>query len=99
MLDVFENKEARGYILKVAKLSYPKPISSHVIEACLIDAGMHMSSTQVEGQIQYLEERGYIKTQKSKLEITGTVVSLVTLTANGIDLLERTITDDGVPIK
>jgi DNA-binding PadR family transcriptional regulator len=99
MYEVILNKDVRGYILGLAKIPYPYPISSSLIETCLLDAGMPTSPTQIEGHLQYLSERGYITMTKSELEVTGTAVILVTLTAKGIDLLENTTSDPGVHIK
>lgn len=99
MYGVIQNKAARGYILEVAKISYPQPLGSDIIDACLKDAGMHLSPMQIEGHIQYLEDRGYVCTSKSTLPITNTPIILVTLTAGGIDVLEKTISDPGVTIK
>ena len=99
MLDELTNKEIRAYILKVAKISYPRPVGSNVIDVCLVDAGMAQGGSQVEGHLQYLAEKGYVKLEKSRLEITGTAIALVTLTPTGIDLLERTISDPGVHVR
>jgi len=99
MLDIVINKQVRGYILKVLKLSYPHPLGSNVIDTCLVDAAMSVSPTQLQGHLQYLAERQYLCLKKTTLEITGTVIYLVTLSAKGIDLLEKTISDPGVTIK
>ncbi|MDR2005900.1 MAG: hypothetical protein LBP78_01465 [Acidaminococcales bacterium] len=99
MFESIANKEIRGYVLKVAKISYPRPIGSNVIDVFLVDAGMQQSLTQIEGHLRYLEEREYVKCKKSQLEVTGTPIALVTLTARGIDLLEKTISDPGVHVR
>lgn len=99
MLDVVINKQLRGHILKVLKLSYPHPLGSNVIDTCLVDVGMPVSPTQLQGHLRYLAERQYLCLKKATLEVTGTVIYLVTLSAKGIDLLEKTITDPGVTVK
>ena len=99
MFDTFSNKAARGYILRLAQISYPHPIGSNVLDPCLIDAGMVMTPTQIEGHLQYLEQKEYLTTTKSQLDITGTPIILATLTPKGIDLLEKTITDPGVTVR
>ncbi|WP_425058386.1 hypothetical protein SCACP_30360 [Sporomusa carbonis] len=90
------NKQARGYILKVCKISYPQPVGSNVLDVCLVDAGMAASPTQLEGYIKYLEERGYVTMKEAGLSLLGTTLLLVNLTAKGIDLLEGTLSDPGV---
>lgn len=90
------NKQARGYILKVCKISYPQPVGSNVLDVCLVDAGMTTSPTQLEGYIKYLEERGYVTMKEAGLSLLGTTLLLVNLTAKGIDLLEGTLDDPGV---
>jgi hypothetical protein len=99
MLEDITNKEIRGYILGVAKIGYPRPVGSNVIDVCLVDAGMQQTPTQIEGHLLYLEEREYVKCDRARLEVTGTAITLVTLTAKGIDLLEKTVSDPGVHIR
>lgn len=98
MIEITTNKQARGYILKVCKLSYPQPIGSNVINVCLIDAGMGTGGAMLEGHLKYLADRGYVTLKSAGLSILGTSISLVDLTAKGIDLLEGTIDDSGVDV-
>lgn len=90
------NKQIRGYILKVCKIDYPRPVGSNIIDVCLLDAGMHTSPSQLEGHLKYLQERGYVTLNRVGISGMGAPIILVTLTAQGIDLLEETISDQGV---
>lgn len=98
LIETVTNKQARGYVLKVCKLSYPQPIGSNVIDVCLVDAGMGVSGPQLDGYLKYLADRGYVALKAQGLSILGTSVTLVDLTAKGIDLLEGTLTDAGVDV-
>ena len=46
-----------------------------------------LTEPTLDAQIKYLEEKGYVKTEKSKNFVTEEEISLVTLTARGDDLL------------
>lgn len=98
LIETVTNKQARGYILKVCKISYPQPIGSNVIDVCLVDAGMGVSGTQLDGYLKYLHDRGYVTLKAAGLSVLGTSMTLVELTAKGIDLLEGTINDAGVDV-
>lgn len=99
MVEIATNKQARGYVLKVCKLSYPQPVGSNVINVCMIDAGMggggHIA---LEGHLKYLADRGYVALKRAGLSLLGTSIVLVDLTAKGIDLLEGTLQDAGVDV-
>jgi hypothetical protein len=99
MFEIVSNKTERGYLLRTLKIGYPGPTGSHLLEVCLLDAGMPVTRVEVEAHLQYLEEKGYVRTSRAKLEITGTPILLATLTPRGIDLLEKTIDDPGVLIR
>ena len=89
-------KEARGYILKVLKVSHPRPVGDHVISTCLTDAGLISSPGEILGYFDYLEEKGYLKKESTGIQEMGERRCRLCLTAQGIDLLEETIVDLGV---
>jgi len=91
------NREARGYILKVLHISYPRSMDSHTLDVCLIDAGMPVSPGELCAYLDYLSERGYVEVKKKELGGIGGK-KIVTLTAKGVDLLEGTTKDPGVGI-
>ena len=99
MLGSIINKKARGHILRTLRISNPKPLGTDILEACLADTGIFFSATQIEAEIKYLEEKGYVRSKKAELPIMGTTIRLVNLSPKGIDLLEKTIRDPGVAIK
>lgn len=90
------NKQVRGYILKVCKLSYPQAVGSNVVDVCLVDAGMGTTFSLLEGHLKYLEERGYVVLKATGVSALGSPIILATLSAKGIDLLEGTVKDPGV---
>lgn len=55
-----------------------------------------LTDISLMGQIKYLEEKGYVKTEKARNFITEQEVIVITITADGIDLLEGNRVDVGV---
>lgn len=95
-LRIVQNKQIRGHILRILHLSYPQPLATRVIDVCLVDAGLGVSQTALNGQMKYLQDRGYIELKETELKSINQMMSIVSLTSQGIDLLEKTITDPGV---
>lgn len=89
------NSEARGYILKVLQISYPRSMNTQTIDVCLVDAGMPVGPGELCAFLDYLAEREYINVKKKGLHEIASK-KIVTLTAKGVDLLEGTIADPGV---
>ncbi|AJA42399.1 hypothetical protein AJ85_05720 [Alkalihalobacillus alcalophilus ATCC 27647 = CGMCC 1.3604] len=97
-ISAVKNKQTRGYILKIAKISYPEAVGANTIDVCLLEYGLGLSGQSLKGHIKYLEDRGYVATREIQLEQLGRKVPLVELTSKGIDLLEGTIEDAGVTV-
>lgn len=95
-LQIVQNKQARGQILRVLQFSSPQPLSFQIIEVCLIDAGLGMSPAALDGQIKYLQDKGYIECKETELKSIHRTIRILALTPKGVDLLERTISDPGV---
>lgn len=55
-----------------------------------------LSEVTLMGQIKYLEEKGFVKIEEAKNFITEQEVTLITITAHGVDLLEGNRCDVGV---
>ncbi|MCD9025763.1 hypothetical protein [Cohnella silvisoli] len=87
-----EVKEVRGFILAILKLQYPSPASDRLISLTLNDSHLDSSIPQIRGQLHYLVDKGYVRTEEgNELGIQRT---MATLTAKGVDLLDGSIPDD-----
>ena len=85
------NKAIRGHILYLLNLSHPTPTTGKVLETGMLSS-MLVTSPDIGAYLDYLIDRGYIeRTDKPEYNIT-----YYTLTSEGIDLMEGTITDNGV---
>jgi hypothetical protein len=65
------NREARGYILKVLKISYPRSVNMQTLDVCLVDAGMPISPGELCAFLDYLVERKYIEVKKRGIQDLG----------------------------
>lgn len=92
-----EAKEVRGEILKILKRNYPYQTGDKLIADILMDIQYSVSPATISGHLTYMEEKGYVKTEKVKAY--GVERVLAKLTPKGIDLTEGNIpADPGVKI-
>ncbi|MDI3547901.1 MAG: hypothetical protein PWR10_1553 [Halanaerobiales bacterium] len=95
-----QNRVIRGRILKILKTNYPYPAGEELISNILTDAQYNISPPQVNAQLIYLEEKGYVKMQEADVPGLDIFRNQAKITPKGIDLLEGNIEDDpGVDLK
>jgi hypothetical protein len=93
----YDNRVLRRDILTtLAYVPYSSFRAKAVVEALRPTGYEDLTEISLMGQIKYLEEKGYIKSEMAKNIVTGEMVLLVTITARGIDLLEGSCRDVGV---
>jgi hypothetical protein len=99
-LNNMEIKIIRGRILKTLKTNYPYPAGSELLSSILTDAQYNISPPQVNAQLIYLEEKGYIEMKKAEIPGMNISRNLSKITPKGIDLLEGNIkADPGVDLQ
>jgi DNA-binding MarR family transcriptional regulator len=88
------NKQYRGQIMRIIALFYPPSISIKQIKMSLTAYGINYQA-DVDKHLFYLESKGYIKRlgETNKLSKDD---DFVEITAKGIDLIEGTISDEGL---
>ena len=87
-----ENREVRGWILKICERAQPYGASFQVIETTLAEAGFHETLTEVKAHLQYLQRKGYIQMEEVKAgRIKRRINSIL---PKGVDLIEGSIDDD-----
>lgn len=87
-----ENREIRGWILRICHRAQPYGASFQVIEVTLMDSGFHVSLSEIKAHLKYLEEKGYITTEELKQK--GVKRRINSITPKGVDLLEGNIDPD-----
>ncbi len=94
MEEAMQNKITRGHIMRIHVLLYPTRIRVSQIRQVLQRHG-DTTCEDLAKHLYYLEDKGYIKSVEPALtsDIDDTMFEI---TANGIDLAEGTINDDGL---
>jgi repressor of nif and glnA expression len=83
------HNRVRELILRAACTRYPQSLDSEELRANLADRGYPMRTRDLDFYLAYLKEREYLRLEKKpQYEIT-----LITITARGIDALDRRIDD------
>ena len=87
-------KELRGYILDFLKRIYPRKVEELNIIATFYQ---YWTDSQIKRTLAYLTEKGYVEIEEKPHPVLKRKrLKFYKLTARGIDLLEGTISDDGI---
>lgn len=88
------NKQYRAQIMRIVAMFYPTPTTVKNIKLGLLEYGM-TNQTEISKYLYYLSDKGYIKYSGSTAKGIEDN-ELIHITADGIDLVEGTTTDDGL---
>ncbi len=86
------HNRVRELILRAACRVYPQSLDSELLRATMATLGYAMSREDLCFYLSYLQERGYLKID-DKPEYK---IRLVTITAHGIDALDKRIEDNSI---
>ena len=86
--------EIRHYILVILDKALPVGASDKLISISLEGIGLTISDSELEIQLGYLKEKGYISCEEVKDRHTKISRNIAKLTAMGIDLMEGNIDPD-----
>jgi DNA-binding PadR family transcriptional regulator len=87
-------KALRGYILDFLKRIYPAEVEELNVIATFYE---YWTEQQIKRALAYLVDKGYIeKTERKHPVLPRRKLHFYRLTAKGIDLLERTVEDNGI---
>ena len=87
----------RGEIIWVLKQDYPHLVTFRHLQLALRDRNIPLSQRDLESYLSYLEEGGYVRCERRYDEKESeTRILAAALTAKGILLLDKKITDAGV---
>lgn len=87
-----ENREIRGWVLRICERAQPYGASFTVIETTLMESGFHSSLSEIKAHLQYLERKGYIRMEE--VEVGGVRRRINSITPKGVDLMEGNIDPD-----
>lgn len=93
-VQVTRNKMLRGQLLRTIALFYPAPVSVKHIKTSLLTKGMSVEA-DVTKVVHYLQDKGYIRCTPGCIQGFEDD-DTIELTAQGVDLIEGTISDPGV---
>lgn len=91
---ISQSKELRGFILNMCKVNYPHGCSEQLITSTAGQNQFEASPGVIAGNIEYLEEKRYVRVDEIKNDRLGLKRKMVYITAHGIDLLEGNIPED-----
>ena len=87
-----ENREIRGWILKICQRADPYGASYSVIESTLLEMGFHLSINEIKSHLIYMTNKGYLKYKEYSAEGVKRRINYVT--PKGVDLIEGNIEGD-----
>ena len=89
-------RKIRGHILRVLVKWHPAPLDIDEILIFLDALGYPITREELESHVAYLEEPGYIRIEKRKVE--GINVQKVRISKKGIDIIDKFVPDIGVDV-
>lgn len=73
-------------------------VSLKVIQIALTRAGISATTGELNREINYLEDKGYVKVRDVENKALHISARLYSITADGVDVLEGTKADEGVGV-
>lgn len=89
-----ESKEIRGFLLLMCMVQYPGGCSDKLMALTLADNQLESSPAVIKFNLEYLEEKGYVRLEEKNDVRLSIARMMAYITAKGIDLLERNIPSD-----
>ena len=90
-------KRIRGAILKLLAQEHPGPIDFLVLHRLLDDIRYTITTEELESHVTYLEEKGCVKRERRGAK--GFEIIMVTITAQGLDVLDGFTDTCGVDVR
>ncbi len=90
-------RRIRGAILKLLAHEHPGPIDAKVLQFLLDDLGYTIDEEELSSHVAYLQEKGCLKQEKR--QSSGAKITMVLITAQGLDVLDGFKPDCGVDVR
>ena len=98
LLEANNKKIIRWRILKTLDAGRPVPLKDDLLLDVIKDCDLEITRKGLLRALNYLEEKGYVKTNKKNIHGVGEITES-SLTAKGIDFVDYTIQQDDPGIK
>lgn len=90
-----KHNRVRRLILQALVPEHPNPVDAVILRRCLANLGYAMDARDLDSYLAYLRERGYVRLGERK----GFDITLVTITADGLDVVDDRLHDRGVGVE
>lgn len=90
-------RRIRGAILKLLAHEHPGPIDFVVLHRLLDDLRFTITTEELQSHLVYLEEKGCVRFERRST--TGVEITMVTITASGLDVLDGFQDTCGVDVR
>ena len=94
-LHAMRHNRIRKLILEHLAPAHPNPIDAVMLRASLANLGYPIDAETFSSYVAYMEERGYVKVEEKK----GFDITLVSIRASGLDVLDGRIEDNAIGVK
>jgi len=93
-IEAEKHNRIRVLILKILAPQHPNPTDAVLLRRCLADFGYPVAEHSLKSYLAYLAERGCVTiTEKKDFDIT-----MASITAKGLDLLDGRIIEPGIEL-
>ena len=82
----------RRHILTVASKSYPRPVDFELMRQTLATLGYPLTTAELDFYVAYLAEKKCLKVDRRE----AYKLTMITITAHGVDVMDGRIQDCGV---
>lgn len=94
-----ENKNIRGWIVRILQRAYPAGLEERSLQKQLVALGYPVTKRDLCVNLAYLAEDGFVEERKFGNEFRDDLLNKTyKLTTRGMDLAEGSVTDEGVEI-
>ena len=95
-----ESKKIRGWMIRILHRAYPAGLEAETLFRQLHGMGYEVTRKEFDANIQYLIDDGFMQIQKfGEFSFEETLNNKIyKVTTKGVDLVEKTITDEGVSL-
>ena len=93
-----DKKQIRGDIISVLATAFPMGLTLKFLTETVNEAGWDTDETEIKAECAYLSQKGYVCEDRRGEKQFGTAKIMYTVTPQGVDLAEGTVSDPGVVI-
>ncbi len=97
---MIDNKKIRGWMIRILHRAYPAGLEADTLFRQLHEMGYEVTRKEFDANVQYLIDDGFVQIQKfGGFSFEDTLNNKIyKVTTKGVDLAEKTISDEGVSL-